>query len=103
MIVPVKEKVNNNMWIFLKPLSKGMWFGSIMFFIYTGIVVWLLETKWQWISKWSLFTQTTWDSDVFLHIRRELSKILKQYTFSLILFIYKFQTTMAAIEKLLNI
>ncbi|CAD6219177.1 unnamed protein product [Miscanthus lutarioriparius] len=43
MIVPVKEKVNNNMWIFLKPLSKGMWFGSIMFFIYTGIVVWLLE------------------------------------------------------------
>ncbi|RLM86525.1 hypothetical protein C2845_PM04G12580 [Panicum miliaceum] len=43
MIVPVKEKVNNNMWIFSKPLSKGMWFGSIMFFIYTGIVVWLLE------------------------------------------------------------
>ncbi|CAL5074220.1 unnamed protein product [Urochloa decumbens] len=43
MIVPVKEKENNNMWIFSKPLSKGMWFASIMFFIYTGIVVWLLE------------------------------------------------------------
>lgn len=43
MIVPVKEKVNNNMWIFLKPLTKGMWFGSIMFFIYIGVVVWLLE------------------------------------------------------------
>ena len=42
MIVPVKEKVNN-MWIFSKPLSKGMWFGSIMFFIYTALVVWLLE------------------------------------------------------------
>ncbi|KAG2643573.1 hypothetical protein PVAP13_2KG344800 [Panicum virgatum] len=43
MIVPVKEKVNNNMRIFSKPLSKGMWFGSIMFFIYTALVVWLLE------------------------------------------------------------
>jgi glutamate receptor, ionotropic, plant len=44
MIVPVKTKnVNGNMWIFLKPLSKGMWFGSIMFFIYTGVVIWILE------------------------------------------------------------
>ena len=42
MIVPVKEKVNN-MWIFSKPLSKGMWFGSIMFTMYTTIVVWMLE------------------------------------------------------------
>ncbi|TVU19096.1 hypothetical protein EJB05_35229, partial [Eragrostis curvula] len=44
MIVPVKKKnVNENMWIFLKPLSKGMWFGTIVFFIYTGLVIWLLE------------------------------------------------------------
>lgn len=42
MIVPVKDD-NNNMWIFLKPLSSGMWFGSIILFIYTGSVVWLLE------------------------------------------------------------
>lgn len=42
MIVPVKDN-NNNMWIFLKPLSSGMWFGSIILFIYTGAVVWLLE------------------------------------------------------------
>ncbi|TVU19091.1 hypothetical protein EJB05_35223, partial [Eragrostis curvula] len=44
MIVPVKKKsVNENMWIFLKPLSKGMWFATIMFFIYTGLVIWQLE------------------------------------------------------------
>nr|XP_034583009.1 glutamate receptor 2.8-like [Setaria viridis] len=43
MIVPVKEKVNKNMWIFSRPLSKGMWFGSIVFIMYTAIVVWLLE------------------------------------------------------------
>ncbi|CAM0951454.1 unnamed protein product [Alopecurus aequalis] len=43
MIVPVKEDMIKNMWIFLKPLSTGMWFGSIIFFIYTGMAVWLLE------------------------------------------------------------
>lgn len=44
MIVPVKqEKVNTNMWIFLKPLSQGMWFGSIIFTIYTRIAICLLE------------------------------------------------------------
>ncbi|XP_044397906.1 glutamate receptor 2.8-like [Triticum aestivum] len=29
MIVPVKENVNTDMWLFLKPLSTEMWFGSI--------------------------------------------------------------------------
>jgi ionotropic glutamate receptor len=43
MIVPFKEDTKKNMWIFLKPLSTGMWFGSIIFFMYTGVVVWLLE------------------------------------------------------------
>ncbi|XP_044401473.1 glutamate receptor 2.8-like [Triticum aestivum] len=43
MIVPFKEKVNTDMWLFLKPLSIEMWFGSIIFFIYTGVAVWLLE------------------------------------------------------------
>ncbi|CAL5058981.1 unnamed protein product [Urochloa decumbens] len=43
MIVPVKESVDKNAWIFLKPLTPGMWFGTIILFIYTGIVIWLLE------------------------------------------------------------
>ncbi|KAK3133386.1 hypothetical protein QOZ80_6AG0535880 [Eleusine coracana subsp. coracana] len=43
MVVPVRDRVNKNTWIFLKPLTPGMWFGSIMFFIYTGVVVLLLE------------------------------------------------------------
>ncbi|KAJ1278896.1 hypothetical protein BS78_04G114000 [Paspalum vaginatum] len=42
MVVPVKES-NKNAWIFLKPLTPGMWFGTIVLFIYTGIVIWLLE------------------------------------------------------------
>ncbi|VAI33556.1 unnamed protein product [Triticum turgidum subsp. durum] len=43
MIVPVKENLNMDMWLFLRPLSTAMWFGSIIFFMYTGFVVWLLE------------------------------------------------------------
>ncbi|CAD6219179.1 unnamed protein product [Miscanthus lutarioriparius] len=43
MIVPVKEKVDTNMWIFLKPLSQGMWFRSFIFIIYTRIAICLLE------------------------------------------------------------
>uniref|UniRef100_J3MXN6 Ionotropic glutamate receptor C-terminal domain-containing protein n=1 Tax=Oryza brachyantha TaxID=4533 RepID=J3MXN6_ORYBR len=43
MIVPLRESINPTTWIFLKPLTPGMWFGSIILFIYTGIVVWLLE------------------------------------------------------------
>uniref|UniRef100_A0ACD5XS16 Uncharacterized protein n=1 Tax=Avena sativa TaxID=4498 RepID=A0ACD5XS16_AVESA len=43
MLVPVKQDMIKNMWIFLKPLSTGMWFGSIILFTYTGLVVWLLE------------------------------------------------------------
>lgn len=43
MVVPVRESINRTTWIFLKPLTPGMWFGSIILFIYTGVVVWLLE------------------------------------------------------------
>uniref|UniRef100_A0A0A9ETK1 Uncharacterized protein n=1 Tax=Arundo donax TaxID=35708 RepID=A0A0A9ETK1_ARUDO len=45
MIVPVTEDSNKNTWIFLKPLTTGLWFGSFAFFIYTGIVIWLLERR----------------------------------------------------------
>ena len=45
MIVPVKDDTNKNAWVFLKPLTTDLWFGSIAFFIYTGIVIWLLERR----------------------------------------------------------
>ncbi|KAF7072638.1 hypothetical protein CFC21_077742 [Triticum aestivum] len=43
MVVPVRDSINKNTWVFLKPLEPGMWFGSIVFFIYTGVVVLILE------------------------------------------------------------
>ncbi|KAL6846531.1 hypothetical protein ACP4OV_023979 [Aristida adscensionis] len=45
MIVPVQDDKNKNTWVFLKPLTTDLWFGSIAFFIYTGIVIWLLERR----------------------------------------------------------
>ncbi|KAF8657767.1 hypothetical protein HU200_059927 [Digitaria exilis] len=45
MIVPVKDDTDKNAWVFLKPLTTDLWFGSIAFFIYTGIVIWLLERR----------------------------------------------------------
>ncbi|TVU24228.1 hypothetical protein EJB05_26649, partial [Eragrostis curvula] len=43
MVVPVKESMNKDTWIFLKPMTPGLLFGTIVLFIYTGIVIWLLE------------------------------------------------------------
>ncbi|GMI98606.1 hypothetical protein HRI_003529900 [Hibiscus trionum] len=31
------------MWIFLQPLSGGMWITTTVFFVFTGFVVWLIE------------------------------------------------------------
>lgn len=45
MIVPVKDDRDKNTWVFLKPLTTDLWFGSIAFFIYTAIVIWLLERR----------------------------------------------------------
>ena len=45
MIVPVKETVNRNTLIFLKPLIADLWLVSIVFVIYTGIAILILEPK----------------------------------------------------------
>ncbi|OEL15850.1 Glutamate receptor 2.9 [Dichanthelium oligosanthes] len=45
MIVPVKDERKKNTWIIFKPLTTDLWFGSFAFFIYTGIVIWLLERR----------------------------------------------------------
>ncbi|XP_050936904.1 glutamate receptor 2.7-like isoform X2 [Cucumis melo] len=39
------EKKDQSMWIFLKPLKWNLWFVSIISFIFTGFVVWLMECR----------------------------------------------------------
>lgn len=43
MVVPYKNNSNKDGLVFVRPLSSDLWFKSIILFIYTGVVVWLLE------------------------------------------------------------
>ncbi|KMZ56974.1 Glutamate receptor [Zostera marina] len=46
MLVPVKKDGGiANGWIFLKPLSKGLWLGTLAFFFLTGFTVWFIEHR----------------------------------------------------------
>lgn len=44
MIVAEKD-TSNSMWIFLKPLTPGLWLTSLAFFFFTGFVVWVIEHR----------------------------------------------------------
>ncbi|KAJ4719203.1 Glutamate receptor [Melia azedarach] len=41
MIVPTER--NNNMWIFLKPLKADLWLITAAFFVFTGLIIWIIE------------------------------------------------------------
>ncbi|XP_073147283.1 glutamate receptor 2.8-like [Henckelia pumila] len=43
--VPIKHDDPNDKWIFLKPLSKELWLTAISLFILTGVVIWILEHR----------------------------------------------------------
>lgn len=43
VVVPIKNNESKNAWIFLKPLTTGLWLTTGAFFIFTGFVVWVLE------------------------------------------------------------
>ncbi|CAM0943575.1 unnamed protein product [Alopecurus aequalis] len=56
MVVAVRQDPAAGMWIFLQPLTTGLWLASLAFFCFTGFVVWVIEhrvnpefrgTKWQ--------------------------------------------------------
>ncbi|KAM0939245.1 putative periplasmic binding protein-like I [Dioscorea sansibarensis] len=43
MVVPIKNKQSKNAWIFVKPLTTDLWLVSLGFFVFTGLIVWVLE------------------------------------------------------------
>ncbi|KAL4655135.1 hypothetical protein ACB092_01G429400 [Castanea dentata] len=45
MAVLVKDDESKNLWIFLKPLSLNLWLTTGATFIFTGLVVWVLEHR----------------------------------------------------------
>ncbi|KAK1293453.1 Glutamate receptor 2.8 [Acorus calamus] len=45
MVVPVQRGEDGNSWRFLKPLSVDLWCASMALFVFTGIVVWVIEHR----------------------------------------------------------
>ncbi|KAF8021689.1 hypothetical protein BT93_G1977 [Corymbia citriodora subsp. variegata] len=45
MIVPIKGDDKKSAWVFLKPLKTELWITIGAFFVYTGIVTWVLEHR----------------------------------------------------------
>lgn len=44
LIVPIVDE-RKSAWIFMRPLEKELWIATGAFFIYTGLVVWILEHR----------------------------------------------------------
>ncbi|KAL8458834.1 hypothetical protein ACS0TY_036369 [Phlomoides rotata] len=42
-IVPIKDNQRKNAWVFMKPLTTGLWLTIGAFFVFIGFVVWVLE------------------------------------------------------------
>ncbi|XP_023538261.1 glutamate receptor 2.1-like [Cucurbita pepo subsp. pepo] len=45
MVVPTKANSMNRAWLFLKPLTVGLWITSLCFLVFMGFVVWFLEHR----------------------------------------------------------
>ncbi|XP_002963727.2 glutamate receptor 3.3 [Selaginella moellendorffii] len=45
VVVPLKKGATNHAWAFMRPFTPAMWFTTGAFFLFTGVVMWLLEHK----------------------------------------------------------
>ncbi|KAI3716234.1 hypothetical protein L6452_23434 [Arctium lappa] len=45
MIVPVRSRISNQAWLFLKPFTPEMWWLIAAITIYNGFIIWLIERK----------------------------------------------------------
>ncbi|KAK2632939.1 hypothetical protein EUGRSUZ_L00861, partial [Eucalyptus grandis] len=45
MLVPYKDDTSKKAWVFLKPLTWGLWLTTVCFFVFIALVVWTLEHR----------------------------------------------------------
>ncbi|XP_073131183.1 glutamate receptor 2.2-like [Henckelia pumila] len=45
MVVPIKEDMSNNAWVFVTPLTKELWLTSFCSFVFIGSLIWILEHR----------------------------------------------------------
>ncbi|XP_024979119.1 glutamate receptor 2.8-like [Cynara cardunculus var. scolymus] len=58
MIVPVRPRISNQAWLFLKPFTPEMWWLIAAITIYNGFIIWLIERKHSENLRGSVITQT---------------------------------------------
>ncbi|KAI3986916.1 hypothetical protein MKX01_014617 [Papaver californicum] len=85
MIVRIKDDAKKNPWVFLKPLSLGLWLSALGAFTFTGCVIWVLEHRINRSFRGSFGKQlvmTFWfgfSTVVFAHrekVRNDLSRLV---------------------------
>lgn len=112
-------------WVFLKPLTKELWFATVIFFLFTALVIWIIEhprnMEYQGSNTRQLSTALyfAFSTLTFSHgqiIKSPLSKIVvviwcfvvlvlvQSYTasFSSILTVKRFQPSVTDLEQLLK-
>lgn len=57
MIVPVRSRLSNQAWLFLKPFSPAMWWLIAAITIYNGFIIWLIERNDNEDLRGSIITQ----------------------------------------------
>ncbi|OAO90510.1 hypothetical protein AXX17_AT5G10860 [Arabidopsis thaliana] len=57
VVVPVKDEREKGKWVFLKPLTRELWFLTAASFLYIGIMVWIFEYQANVRPSESIFTR----------------------------------------------
>ncbi|EEE65238.1 hypothetical protein OsJ_20406 [Oryza sativa Japonica Group] len=114
MLVLAKNESESKIeWVFLKPLTKELWFATVIFFLFTALVIWIIEhprnMEYQGSNTRQLSTALyfAFSTLTFSHgqiIKSPLSKIVVSYTasFSSILTVKRFKPSVTYLDQLLN-
>jgi ionotropic glutamate receptor len=43
LVLAENESESKIEWVFLKPLTKELWFATVIFFLFTALVIWIIE------------------------------------------------------------
>uniref|UniRef100_A0A0E0L8U0 Ionotropic glutamate receptor C-terminal domain-containing protein n=1 Tax=Oryza punctata TaxID=4537 RepID=A0A0E0L8U0_ORYPU len=114
MLVLAENKSESTIeWVFLKPLTKELWFATMIFFLFTALVIWMIERprnmEYQGSStrQFSTALYFSFSTLTFSHgqiIKSPLSKIVVSYGASLasILTVKRFQPSVTDLDQLLS-
>ncbi|KZV23960.1 glutamate receptor 2.8-like [Dorcoceras hygrometricum] len=83
MVVPIKEDMSKNAWVFVKPLTWELWLTSFCSFVFIGLLIWILEHRINedfWGPPWQQVGMIFWfafSTMVFSHKERVISNLAR--------------------------